>query len=76
MVIDIAENAKIRRTKMTTLNDPVGKQFIEFFRTQGVKFINADTGEEIKFDEEESEEDRASVMDNADSSSDNDNHSS
>lgn len=38
---------------MTTLNDPVGKQFIEFFKTQGVKFINADTGEEIKFDEED-----------------------
>ena len=32
---------------MTTLNDPAGKMFIEFFESQGAKFIDADTGERL-----------------------------
>ena len=32
---------------MTTLNDPAGRMFIEFFESQGAKFIDADTGDRI-----------------------------
>ena len=71
MAIDIAESARRRRIRMTTLNDPMGRAFIEFFRKQGFKFVDVDTGKEIKFDEE-NEQDRASVLGDADNNGDND----
>lgn len=37
---------------MTKLNDPLGKAFIEFFKSQGVKFVDVDTGKEIDGEEE------------------------
>lgn len=36
---------------MTKLNDPLGQAFIEFFESQGVKFVDAETGEEINVKE-------------------------
>ena len=59
---------------MTTLNDPMGRAFIEFFRKQGFKFVDADTGKEIKFDEE-NEEDRAGIVGTSYDNGDNDDNS-
>ena len=52
------------------ITNPELKMFIEFFKTQGVKFVDAETGKEIYTDEE----DRTNVLGAADrSSSDDDN---
>ena len=32
---------------MTKLSDPLGQAFIEFFKEQGVKFVDMETGEEV-----------------------------
>ena len=37
----------------TKLTDPLGKAFIEFMKSQGVKFVAAKTGKEIDGEEEE-----------------------
>ena len=37
------------------ITDPIGEAFIEFCKTQGIKFVDTDTGEEIKVDEEDNE---------------------
>lgn len=39
----------------TKLTDPMGRAFIEFCKSQGVKFVDSDTGKEITFEEEENE---------------------
>lgn len=33
---------------MTKLSDPLGQAFIEFFEAQGIKFVDARTGEQIR----------------------------
>ena len=42
---------------MTKLNDPLGKAVIEFFKSQGIKFVDAETGKEIGEEEEECNQD-------------------
>lgn len=37
---------------MTTLKDPMGRAFIEFCRSQGIKFVDMKTGKEV-FDDDE-----------------------
>lgn len=37
---------------MTKLSDPLGRAFIEFCRSQGIKFVDGKTGEEVFTDEE------------------------
>lgn len=36
---------------MTTLNDPLGRAFIKFFESQGVRFVDADTGETVTWED-------------------------
>ena len=36
---------------MTTLNDPLGHAFIKFFESQGVRFVDADTGETVTWED-------------------------
>ncbi|MEE0888026.1 MAG: hypothetical protein U0L97_02325 [Candidatus Saccharimonadaceae bacterium] len=36
---------------MTTLNDPLGQAFIKFFESQGVRFVDADTGETVTWED-------------------------
>ena len=36
---------------MTTLNDPLGRAFIKFFESQGVRFVDADTGETLTWED-------------------------
>ena len=59
---------------MDKITDPKLKMFIEFFKTQGVRFVDADTGKEI-YTDEETEKDRADVLDTSNSGSDNDGNS-
>lgn len=33
---------------MTKLSDPVGQAFVRFFNEHGIKFVDADTGEEVE----------------------------
>lgn len=41
---------------MTTLKDPMGRAFIEFCRSQGIKFVDGKTGKEVFTDEEPTKE--------------------
>lgn len=36
---------------MTTLKDPLGQAFIKFFESQGVRFVDADTGETVTWED-------------------------
>lgn len=41
---------------MTTLKDPIGRAFIDFCRSQGIKFVDIKTGKEVFSDEEPTKE--------------------
>ena len=53
---------------MTKISDPLGRAFIEFCKTQGVRFVDAETGKEVSTDEK-FKEDGTTVLGDVDNCS-------